>query len=80
MSNPLHPVTFDQAHMGMRRRRRAMRPASENILIACLNRAGARLYGDRAGAPDSARRYADMKRHRLLWAGDCNCLTPHIFC
>lgn len=73
-------IGFDCALRGMRRRRRAQRPAMESNLIDCLNRAGARLYGDRAGAPDSVRRYADMKRHRLVWAGDCNCLTRHIFC
>lgn len=80
MDKPVHPVSFDDTIRGMRRRRRAMRPACDSSLILCLNLAGARLYRDRAGAPDSVRRYADMKRHRLVWAGDCNCQTPHIFC
>lgn len=80
MERHIHPVTFEQAHMGMRRRRRAMRPANESSLIHCLDIAGRRLWGDRANTPDCVRRYVDMKRHRLVWAGDCNCLTPHIFC
>lgn len=73
-------ITFEDSLRGIRRRRRAMRPSSDSSLIACLNRAGARLCGDRAGASDAIRRYADLKRHRLIWAGDCDRLNPDIFC
>lgn len=73
-------ISFDDSLRGMRRRRRAMRPSSDSSLIACLNRAGARLCGDRAGASDAIRRYADLKRHRLIWIGDCDRLNPDIFC
>lgn len=74
-----HKLTFDQAYHGMRRRHRAMRPSRDSSLIECLNRAGAKLYGDRAGAPDAAKRYADLKRHRLVWCGDCDRLYPDIY-
>lgn len=73
-------IAFADTYRGMRRRRRAMRPSSDSSLIACLDRAGARHCGDRAGASDAVRRYADLKRHRLIWCGDCDRLRPDIFC
>ncbi len=76
---PPRKLSFDEAYKGMRRRARAMRPSRDSNLIDCLNRAGARLYGDRAGAPDAAKRYADLKRHRLILCGDCDRLNPDIF-
>lgn len=79
MTDNQRKISFADAYRGLERRRRAMRPSSDSSLIACLNRAGARLYGDRAGAPDAAKRYADLKRHRLIWCGDCDRLRPDIY-
>lgn len=75
----LHHVTFDDATRGYYRRNKAQRATSESSLIAAIDRAGARLFKDRAGTPESVRAYIHAKRCKLLWLGDCNCLSRHMF-
>lgn len=67
------------AARGYYRRKRAQRAAINSSIFAALDRAGTRLYGDRYGTPESARRYMHKKRQRLVWFGDCDRTLPDIF-
>ena len=69
---------LSDAARGYYRRVKAQRAAINSNLFAAMDRAGTRLYGDRAGTPEYARRYMHEKRHKLLQSGDCNCLTIHM--
>lgn len=72
-------ISFDDAMRGYRRRRNAQRPAVETDMFQALTRAGNRLYGDRLNTPESARKYMDMKRHRIIWTGAADRLARDHF-